>query len=123
MVEREIDYMLKDLDFRLRYQGIGIEKYAELMGITLDTLREDFRESAANRVKTNLVLEAIGKAEGIDATEEEIAKRAEEIALSYGTKDIEKMKNAILATEKAIIKEELVNNKVIEFLVNNSKEV
>lgn len=123
MVDREIDFMIKDLDYRLQYQGLTLDKYIEIMGITKDTLKEDYKEIAASRVKTNLVLEAVAKAENIEVTEEEIEKRAEEIAGYYGNQDLQKMKEAILRSEKAIIKEELVNNKVIEFLAKESKEV
>lgn len=123
MVEREIDYMVKDLEYRLQYQGMKLDKYVELMGITMDALRADFNESALNKVKMNLVLEAIAKAENITATTEEVEKRAEEIAVGYGTKDIDKMKETILNSERSIIEEEVVNNKVIELLVNESKSI
>lgn len=123
MVEKEIDYMLKDLDYRLRYQGLNIERYTEIMGTTKEALRNDFKEIAANRVKTNLVLEAIAKAENIKVSDEDIEKRAEEIAKYYGSKDIEKMKQTILKAEKSIIEDELVNNKVIEFLASSSKTI
>lgn len=123
MIEREIDYMVKDLDYRLQYQGMTLDKYIELMGITMDALRKDFNEVALNKVKMNLVLEAIAKAENITASAEEVEKRAEEIAARYGSKDVEKMKEAILNSEKAIIEEEVVNNKVVELLVNASKTV
>lgn len=123
MIDREIDYMVKDLDNRLRYQGMDIQKYVEMMGVTIDAIRNDFKEVAKTRVKTNLVLEAIAKAENITASDEAIEKRAEEIAQIYGTKDTQKMKESILNTQREIINEELVNNMVIDFLVENSKEV
>lgn len=123
MVNREIDYMVKDLDYRLRYQGLDIEKYANIMGITVDKIREDFKEIAAKRVRTNLVLEAVAKAENIAASDEDIEKKAEEIAKQYGSEDISKIKEKILNTQKEIIADELVNNKVIEFLAEASKEI
>lgn len=123
MVEREIDYIIKDLEYRLNYQRLNLEKYIELMGTTMEALRKDFNENATNKVKMNLVLEAIAKAENLTATEEEIVNRAQEIATQYGSKDVEKMKESILNSEKAIIEEEVVNNKVVEFLVSESKEI
>ncbi len=123
MIEREIDYMVKDLDYRLRYQGMDVQKYAEMMGVTIDAIRNDFKEMAGTRVKTNLVLEAIAKAENIIPEQEAVEKRAEELASMYGTKDTQKMKESILNTQSEIIKEELANNMVIDFLVNSSKEV
>lgn len=123
MVEREIDYMVRDLDYRLKYQGLDIEKYANIMGITVDKIREDFKEIAAKRVRTNLILEAVAKAENITASDEDIEKKAEEIAKQYGSEDISKIKEKIISTQKEIIAEELVNNKVIDFLVEGSKEI
>lgn len=123
MIEREIDYMVKDLDYRLRYQGLTIDKYVELMGITMDKIREDFKEVASTRVKTNLTLEAIAKAENMTASEEEIDAKADEMAKRYGMEDTAKVKETILKNQKEIIEEEIVNNKVIEFLVKSSKEV
>jgi len=120
MIENEIDYMIKDLDYRLRYQGMDINSYMNMLGITMETLRNDFKEVAQRRVKINLVIEAIAKAENITATEEEVQNRAEEIAKMYAKDDVEKMKQAILMTERYMIEEEIVNNKVVEFLVNNS---
>ncbi|MCX7694141.1 MAG: trigger factor [Caloramator sp.] len=121
MVENEIDYMIKDLDYRLRYQGMDINSYVEMLGITMETLRNDFKEVAKKRVKINLVVEAIAKAENITASNEEVENRAEEIAKMYSKDDVEKMKQAILMSERYMIEEEIVNNKVVEFLVNNSK--
>lgn len=123
MIEREIDYMVKDLDYRLKYQGMDVQKYAEMMGTTIDAIRNDFREMAGTRVKTNLVLDAIAKAESIIPSDEAVDKRAEELASMYGTKDTQKMKESILNTQAEIIKEEIANNMVIDFLVGSSKEV
>ena len=120
MVEREVDYMVKDLDNRLKYQSLDINKYIEILGTTIEALKNDFKEMALTRVKTNLVLEAVGEAEKLEVSKEELEKRAEEIAMRYGTKDMEKMKASILASQIDIIKEELVNNKVIDFLVKSS---
>ncbi|MCX7884373.1 MAG: trigger factor [Caloramator sp.] len=123
MIEKEIDYLMNDLNYRLKYQGLDIKQYAQLMGTTVEDMRKELKETAHYRVKSQLVLEAIAKAEGIKADEEEIEKKAEEMAKYYGSKDIDKMKEVILKTEKSIIEEEIVNNKVIDFIVENSKAI
>lgn len=123
MVDREVDYMVKDLDYRLKYQGMDINKYTEMMGITIDTIKNDFKEMARTRVKTNLVLEAVAKLENVTVEADAIEKRAEELAAMYGTKDTDKMKASILNSQSEIIKEELANNMVIDLLVKASKEV
>lgn len=123
MIDREVDYMVQDLDYRLQYQGLSIDKYVELLGTTMDAMKQDFKEPAKNKVKINLVLEAIAKAENITVADEEIDKRAEEVAIQYGQKDIEKMKAAILSTERASIVEEIISGKVLELLVAESKVI
>ncbi|MDF2673664.1 MAG: trigger factor, partial [Clostridiales bacterium] len=70
-----------------------------------------------------LVLETIAKAEKVTIPDEDIEKRADELAAMYGTKDTQKMKESILNTQGEIIKEELANNKVIDFLVSSSKKI
>jgi len=57
------------------------------------------------------------------ASEEEIDAKADEMAKRYGMEDTAKVKETILKNQKEIIEDEIVNNKVIEFLVKSSKEV
>lgn len=121
MIDREADYMIRDIDSRLQYQGLNVEKYAKILGTTVDEMKKEFMEPAAKNVKRALVLEAIAKAENIDATDDEIAAKAEEIAKQYKPEDVEKIKNQIIASQKDIIRDELVNNKVIELLVSSAK--
>lgn len=123
MIEKEVDFMVRDLEMKLKYQGLNIEKYLELLGMTMDKLRSDFRETASVRVKTNLVITSIAKAENVEVTEDEIKARAEEIAKRYGTEKLEEMTNYILTAEKENIKEEISNNKVIDLIVENSKAI
>lgn len=123
MVSSEVDYMLKEYDMRLKYQGFSLDKYLNIMNKTVDQLREEFKKTAEERVKTDLVFEAIAKAEAFEATEEEMDKKAEEMASKYGTNDVEKLKENILKAQKNIIKNEIVNNKVIDLLVKESKTI
>ena len=123
MIEKEVDFMVRDLEMKLKYQGLNIEKYLELLGMTMDKLRSDFRETALVRVKTNLVITSIAKVENVEVTEDEIKARAEEIAKRYGTEKLEEMTNYILTAEKENIKEEISNNKVIDLIVENSKAI
>lgn len=123
MIEREIDFMVRDLEMKLKYQGLDITKYLELLGMTMDKLRSDYRDISAERVKTNLVVGAISKCENVEVTEEEINAKAEEIAKKYGNEDLEKMKDIILTAERDNIKEEISNNKVIDLIINSSKSI
>ena len=72
MIEDEITSMLREMEMRMAYQGLRFEDYLKYTGQTMDQLREQYKSEATNRVKTQLVLEAVAKAESIEPTEEDI---------------------------------------------------
>mgnify|MGYP001945241529 FL=1 len=84
MVETELDQMLREFEQRLQMQGLTMEMYSQFSGQDEDQLKEQMKEDAAKRVKTNLTLEAIAKAENIEITEEDINKELENMAEMYG---------------------------------------
>ena len=72
MIQDEITTMLREMEMRMMYQGIRFEDYLKYTGQTLDQVRENYKPEAANRVKTQLVLEAVAKAENIVPTDEDV---------------------------------------------------
>ena len=80
MVKKEIDIMLKDLETKLKYQGLDLESYYEYTNNTEEKVREFMKEAAEKRVKTDLVITEIAKTEKIEATEEEMLAKAKEVA-------------------------------------------
>ena len=72
MIQDEITTMLREMEMRMIYQGIRFEDYLKYTGQTLDQVRENYKPEAANRVKTQLVLEAVAKAENIVPTDEDV---------------------------------------------------
>lgn len=119
MVNREIDYMMEDISYRLKYQGITLEQYAEYVNTTIEKMREDYKDIAKNKVKTGLVVEKISKVENITVSEEELEQEIEKMAGQYG-QDTDKFKNSIGDREKNIIKDEIISNKTVELLVQNA---
>lgn len=120
MVDRELNYMMDDLRYRLSYQGLTLEQYAEFLNSSIEKMKEDNRDAALNKVKTQLVLEEIGKKESIDANDEEIEAEVEKAAKQYN-QDLEKFKKSIGERERNIIKGDIITNKTIDFLIVNSK--
>ena len=118
MIELEIDNMLKDFEQRLSYQGLNLEQYLKMIGKTEEEMRKEYEPQAIEAIKSRLVLEAIMKAEKIEASEEEIKAKMEEMAKSYG-KDVEELsKNENL---KNYLAEGIKSEKALEFIVNNAK--
>ena len=86
MIQTQIDTMIRDLDMNMRYQGLDLTQYMKYTGQTLDMLKEQYKEEAAKRVKTTLILEKICETEGIKATNSEIEKEYEKLAEQHSMK-------------------------------------
>lgn len=121
MIEKEIDNMVKDLENRLKYQGLTLEQYMEYTGNNVEKMRDYMRENAERKVRADLVLEAISKAEDIQATDEELKEKALEVAKMYSASEHEKMAEMLVSTQKDMLQNDLVIGKTIKFLVDNLK--
>ena len=119
MVETEVDNMIKDIEQRLSYQGLKLEQYLQMMGKTTEEMRKEYEPQAIESIKSRLALEAVIKAEKIEATDEEVDEKMKEMAKNYGKEnDEEFMKNENV---RNYIKEGLTSQKAMEFLVKNAK--
>lgn len=121
MVKKETDFMIRDLEMRLKYQGLDLQTYYAYTNNTEEKMRDFMKEGAEKKVKTDLVLEAIRKAEGIDATEEELKAKAMEVAKQYGNSDLEKMADLLVKAQGEMIKTDVLVEKTIKFVMDNAK--
>ena len=120
MVLEQCDQMINNFAQTLRYQGMDMQKYMEMTGSTIDTMRQSVRSEAERRLKESLVLEAIAKAENLEATDEDVEKELETMASMYGM-EVEKLKAAVTEAETESIKGELKTKKALEFIAENAK--
>ncbi|ABS35399.1 trigger factor [Clostridium botulinum] len=123
MIEKEIENMVRDLEMRLKYQGLDLKSYYEFTNSSEEKVKEYMRETAEKRVKTDLIMQEIAKVEDIKATEEELKEKAMEVAKQYGQKDVEKTAELIANAQKAYLEIDIVNGKVLDLLVESSKEI
>jgi trigger factor len=121
MVSKEIDSMMQDLEGRLKYQGLSLEQYMEFTGNTTEKMRDFMKENAERKVKADLVLDAIAKAEEIKATEEELNARALELGKIYGPKDPEKMARILVKSQKNMIEKDIIMENTLKFIKENCK--
>ncbi|MCC0642338.1 MULTISPECIES: trigger factor [unclassified Clostridioides] len=119
MVEHQIDNMLNELNYQLQYQGFGLQQLLEMTGRTMEELREERKEDAKKLVKSSLVLEAITKAEGIEATEEEFKAELEKMASAYNM-EVEKIETTLRDADKEDIKGQIKIRKTIDLLVESA---
>lgn len=119
MVEMEVENMLKDFEQRLAYQGLNLEQYFKMMGKTEEEVKKEYEPQAIEGIKSRLALEAVIKAEKIEATDKEVEDKMKEMAKNYGKEnDEEFLKNENV---KNYIKQGLESEKAIDFLVKNAK--
>lgn len=121
MIESEIQHMVKDLDNRLRMQGMNIDMFLTLSGQTIADLREQMQKEADKRVKNNLVLEQIAKEENLSISDEELSAELDKMAEMY-QRTAEEIRD-ILTKNGTLenLREEALIRKTIAFLVENSK--
>lgn len=118
MVEFEVENMMKDFEQRLSYQGLNLDQYLKMIGKTEEEMKKEYEPQAIEAIKSRLVLEAIIKAEKIEASEDEIKAKMKEMAKNYGKKVEEISENENL---KKYLKEGIESEKALEFIVSNAK--
>lgn len=121
MVEKEIDAMVKDLENRLKYQGLTLEQYMEFTGNTNEKMRDFMKENAERKVKADIIIDAIAKAEEVKATEEEVKEKALEIAKMYSAGETEKMAEMLIQTQRPMIENDIVIVKTLNLLKESVK--
>lgn len=124
MIKNELDRMVREFEQRLQAQGITTEMYYQITDSDEDALREQMKEDAEKRIRANLTLEAIAKAENIEASDEDVDKELKEMAETYkqSVDDIKKLLEAQGGGTDAI-KEDLKLRNTVEFLVEQSNPV
>ncbi|WP_042164892.1 trigger factor [Paenibacillus gorillae] len=121
MIVTEVDFMLKDFENRLRMQGMNMDLYYQFSGQDESVLREQMRSDAEKRVRNNLVLSAIAKAEGIEATDADVTEELENLSTAYN-RPAEELRT-IFAQNGSLdsLKEDVELRKTIKLLLDNSK--
>lgn len=98
MINTKINENLRDFEYTLQMQGLNLQQYMQYTGLTLDALKEQYKEQSEKQVKMRLALEKVAELEKFEPTEEEIEAQYQEYADEYKM-EIEKIKKAIPAKE------------------------
>ncbi len=100
MYENQVDNLLDEFSMNLRAQGLDINTYMQYTGLTEEKLRETYRDRAVSQVEVRLALKKIAELEGIQATDEEVESKYNEMAENYKV-DIKRVRAAFSAKEIA----------------------
>ncbi|MBE6647937.1 MAG: trigger factor [Ruminococcaceae bacterium] len=116
MFENEIDGILRDYEYNLKYQGIDFETYLKYTGQTMEQVRASVKPRAEKGIKRTLALEYIAKAENIVPTAEDYEEEFKKLAAEYSMK-VEEVKEKL--PEDAIT-EQLSLKKAFDFVKENA---
>ncbi|TGA99468.1 trigger factor [Sporolactobacillus shoreae] len=117
MITNEQDNMVKEFEQRLKAQGMTLDMYSKLTGSDENALRDQMKEDAKTRVRSNLTLEAIAKAEKIEPSEEDVEEELKKMSETYKL-SVDQLKAALGSTE--LVKGDLRLRQAVDFLVENS---
>ncbi|WP_342535859.1 trigger factor [Sporosarcina sp. FSL K6-3508] len=120
MIDSETDRMMQDFEQRLQMQGMNLELYFQFSGQDEQTLRDQMKDDALSRVRVSLTLEAIGEAEKVEVTEEEVNAELEKMSEQFGM-EVEQIKATLGGT--SVLENDLRFNKTVQLLVDNAKIV
>jgi len=122
MIEHTKEQMVDEFAQRMSYQGLSIEQYFQFTGMDREKFMVTLTPEAERRIKSRLVLEAIVKAENIEASEEEFEQELNKMSAQYQM-EIEKLKELIGESEKKAMKFDMAVQKAVDFVTAQAKEV
>lgn len=120
MIKSEQDRMLQEFAQNMQQQGLDLKTYFEISGQDEDQVREQMKDDAEQRVKTNLTLDAISKAENIEATDEDVDNELQKMSEQFNI-SVEDIKKTLGNSD--LIKNDVRVRKVIDLLVSEAKLV
>ena len=121
MIERQVDYMMQDIKYRLAGSGLDFNTYLKYLNTTEADMRKNYRTEAEARVKMQLVIEAISKAENVQATDEEIEEEIKKYA-ENGSTDVETFKAQLTDSDREYFADRIVVDKTVKLIVDAAVE-
>lgn len=120
MIERQIDSMMRDFEYRLSAQGLKLADFMKYTGQDEKAFRAGYRDQAEKSVRAHLVLSAVEKAEAFEATDEEIDAQIAKFAPQTG-KTLEELKATLSDADREYFKADAIRDKAVKFLCDNAK--
>lgn len=115
MINEQTNYLLREMQMRMAYQGLKMEDYLKYTGQTIEQLADMYKGEAEHRVKVELTLEAIRKAEGIEPTEEDVAKQIAEQAERMG-QSVEDFEKTLTDEQRGYLRDTAAIQKVVDLM-------
>ena len=121
MIDRQVDYMMQDLKYRLQGSGLDMDMYLKYLNTTEADMRKNYRTEAEARVKMQLVIDAIAKAENMQATDEEIEAEIKKYA-EQGGSDVETFRAQLSEGDREYLADRVMVDKTVQMISDTAVE-
>ncbi len=118
MIEEEKNRLMDNTKKQAEQYGLDLDTYLQLTGMSKEQFEERLKDDAERSIRYNLTIDKVAKEEGIDATDEEVEAKYQELADQHNM-DLEQVKSQV---NDNAVKQEVVFKKTIDFLVDNLKD-
>ena len=122
MISSQVEQSIDEYAQQLRRQGLSLDQYFMFTGLNREKMAENSRPGIEKRIKSRLVLEAVAKAEGIVASDEDYEKELNEMAEQYKL-EVENIKGMIHPQDEKMMRKDIEIQKALDFVVENAKEI
>lgn len=125
MIDNQTEQMLRSFAYTLYMQGITLDKYMELTGLSKEQIKANFKDDAVKDIKAELALEKVEALENITVADEEVDSEIADMAGKVN-KDVEEYKKSLEKSHQGYredIKFSLLREKTIKYLSDNAKTI
>ena len=121
MIDLEAKQLADDFARRIMQQGMSVDQYFQLTGLSEDKIIEELKPQAEKRIKTRLVLEAVVAAENIQVSDERLDEELQKMADSYQM-EVDKLKEFMGENEKNQMKEDIAVQEAVTLIADAAVE-
>ena len=119
LVEQEVDNQMNQFDQQLRSQGMDLGTYMQYLGKNPEEFRDEIRDEARKKVKTQMIVSAVADQEDFQVSEEEVSQELENMAQQYGLEK-EKLMEMIGPQNLGMIRDDIKARKAVDFMYDNA---
>ena len=117
MVDAQAEEMVRNLTNQLRAQGMSIEQYMQMTNTDEEGLKEQAKAPALEQVRMDLTIAAIIKAEGIEATDEDVEAEYVRMSELYSGLSVDQLKQYM---KEDMVREQVIRSKAIAVVADSA---
>lgn len=122
MVEEQAQTLVNEFAQRIQSQGMNMQQYMQITGMNEQTLAQQMKPQALERIQNSLLLEAVAKAENVEISDERLDEEVEKMAEAYNMEK-EKLYDLMGEESRTQMKQDLAIQEAVKIIAENAVEV